>query len=201
MGLAFLFSINFINLEDLFIFHLFFRSSFFASSGVFDDLIIFITLSKFSTDTDNPIKIWARSSAFFKSNFVFFTTTSSLNLRKYSKNSLRLQVFGFWSTIANVLKPNELSIDVYLYNCLLTVSGSTPLLKSIDTRIPSLLDSSLISLIPSIFFSLTSSTILSLSDDLFTWYGIDVITSLSFEFFLCSIIISPRILKEPLPFL
>ena len=117
-----------------------------------DDLIIFIILSKFSTDTDNPIKICARSSAFFKSNFVFFITTSSLKDKKFSKNSFKLQVLGFWSTIANVLKPNELSIDVYLYNCLLTVSGSTFRLKSIDTLIPSLLNSSLISLIPSIFF-------------------------------------------------
>ena len=61
------------------------------------------------------------------------------------------------------------SIDVNLYNCLLTVSGSTFLLKSIETLIPSLLDSSLISLIPSIFLSLTSSAILSFKLDLLIW--------------------------------
>ena len=75
---------------------------------------------------------------------------------------------GFWSTIARVLNPNELSIEVYLYNCLLTVSGSTFLLKSIETLIPSWFDSSLISLIPSIFLSLTSSAILSFKRDLLT---------------------------------
>ena len=72
--------------------------------------MILIILSKFSTETDNPINICARSSAFFKSNFVFLSTTSSLKFKKFDKNSLRLHVCGFPSTIAKVLKPNELSI-------------------------------------------------------------------------------------------
>ena len=91
-----------------------FNKDFFASSGVLDDLIILIILSKFSTDTDSPIKIWALSSAFFKSNLVFFITTSSRNDKKLVKKSFRLHVFGFPLTIANVLKPKELSIDVFL---------------------------------------------------------------------------------------
>ena len=123
-----------------------------ASSGVLEDLIIFITLSKFSTATDNPINICALSSAFSKSNLVFLITTSSLKDKNLDKKSFKLHVSGFPSTIANVLNPNELSICVFLYSCLLTVSGSTPLRKSIETLIPSLLDSSLMSLIPSIFF-------------------------------------------------
>ena len=131
---------------------MFFNRVFFASSGVLDERIILITLSKFSTEIDKPINIWALSSAFFKSNLVFFITTSSLNARNCSKNSFRLHVFGLLLTIASVLKPKELSIDVYLNNCLLIVSGSTPDLRSIATLIPSLLDSSRISLIPSIFF-------------------------------------------------
>ena len=108
---------------------------------------------------------------------------------------------GLLSTIANVLNPNELSIDVYLNNCLFTVSGSTFDLKSMATLIPSLFDSSRISLIPSIFLSLTSSAIRSLSTDLFTWYGIEEITRRSLPFFICSILISPLILKDPLPVL
>jgi len=48
----------------LFIFHLVFRIDILASSGVLDDRIIFIILSRFSTDTDNPIYLCARSSAF-----------------------------------------------------------------------------------------------------------------------------------------
>ena len=167
--LLFLFSIKEIIFWDLFIFHFVFKIDFFASSGVLDDLIILITLSKFSTETERPINIWALSSALFKSNLVFLITTSSLKFRKFDKNSFKLQVCGFPSTIAKVLNPKELSICVFLYNCLFTVSGSTPLLRSIDTLIPSLLDSSLISLIPSIFFSLTNCAILSLRTDLFTW--------------------------------
>ena len=92
--------------------------------------------------------MWTLSSAFFKSNFVFLITTFSLNFKKFSMKSLRLQVLGLLLTIARELNPKELSIEVYLNNCLLTVSGSTFLLKSIETLIPSLLDSSLISLIP-----------------------------------------------------
>ena len=125
-----------------------------------------MTLSRFSTDTESPINMWALSSAFCNSNFVFFITTSSLNVKKFDKKSFRLQVSGFPSTIAKVLKPNELSICVFLYNCLLIVSGSTPFLKSIDTLIPSLLDSSLMSLIPSIFLFLINSTIFSFKTDL-----------------------------------
>ena len=103
-----------INFFDLLIFHLVCKRDFFASSGFFDDLIILITLSKFSTDTDRPIKICARSSAFCKSNFVFLTTTSSLKDKKFDKKSFKLQVSGLPSTIASVLNPNELSICVFL---------------------------------------------------------------------------------------
>ena len=108
--LDFLLSISVINFFDLLIFHFVFKIDFLASSGVLDDLIIFMTLSKFSTETDNPINICALSSAFCKSNFVFLTTTSSLNDKKFVKKSFRLQVSGLPSTIAKVLNPNELSI-------------------------------------------------------------------------------------------
>ena len=94
--------------------------------------------------------------SFFKSNFTLLTTVSSLNLRNSDINSFKFKIFGLSFTIAKVLKPNELSIFVSLYNCLLTVSGSTPFLSSITTLMPSLFDSSLKSLIPSIFLSLTS---------------------------------------------
>ena len=83
---------------------------FFASSGVFDDLIILIILSRFSTETDRPNKMCALSSAFFKSNLVFFITTSSLKVKKFDKKSFKLHNSGFPLTIASVLKPKELSI-------------------------------------------------------------------------------------------
>ena len=149
-------------------FHFVFNICSLASSGFLEFRIIFIILSKFSTEIDKPKSICALSSAFLRSNLVFLITTSSLNFKKLDKKSFKLQVSGLPSTIANELKPNELSICVFLYNCLLTVSGSTPFLKSIDTLIPSLLDSSLISFIPSIFFSLTSCAILSFKTDLLT---------------------------------
>ena len=94
----------------MFIFHLFFNKVFFASSGVLEERIILIILSKFSTETDSPINICALSSAFFKSNFVFLITTSSLNFKKFDKNFFKSHVSGFPSTIAKVLKPKELSI-------------------------------------------------------------------------------------------
>ena len=85
-----------------------------ALSGFFDDRIILIILSKFSTDTDRPTKIWALSSAFCRSNLVFLITTSSLKDKKFDKKSFKLQDLGFPSTIAKVLKPKELSICVFL---------------------------------------------------------------------------------------
>ena len=118
-------STNFISFDALLIFEAVFRREFFASSGFFDDLIILITLSIFSTLTDNPNNIWTLSSAFLRSNLVLLITTSCLNFKKFSKKSLRLQVLGFWSTIANELKPKEDSIAVYLYNCLLIVRSHT----------------------------------------------------------------------------
>ena len=107
-------STSLISFEALLIFQEVFKRVFFASSGFFEDLIILITLSMFSTLTDNPNKIWTLSSAFWRSNLVLFITTSSLNFKKFSKKSLRVHVFGFWSTIAKELKPNEVSIEVYL---------------------------------------------------------------------------------------
>ena len=107
-------STNDINFCDLLIFHLVFNIDTFASSGVFEDLIILIILSKFSTETDKPIKIWARSSAFCKSNLVFLITTSSLKDKKFDKKSLSVHVLGLPSTIAKVLNPKELSIWVFL---------------------------------------------------------------------------------------
>ena len=94
----------------MFIFHFVFNIDCLASSGVFDVRIILIILSKFSTDTDNPNKICALSSAFCRSKLVFFITTSSLKDKKFVRKSFKLQVLGFPSTIAKVLKPNELSI-------------------------------------------------------------------------------------------
>ena len=92
-------STSFIIFEDLIIFHFVFNKEFLAYSGFFDDLIIFITLSIFSTLTDNPINICALSSDFFRSYLVFLITTFSLNLRKFSKKSFRLQVFGLLSRL------------------------------------------------------------------------------------------------------
>ena len=169
MVTEFLFSTNLINFWVVLIFHFVLVSVSLAISGFFEFLIIFIILSIFSTATESPNNMWALSSAFFKSNLVFLVTTSSLNFKKDSKKSFKLQFFGFWSTIAKVLKLKEDSNDVYLYSCLLTVSGSVFLFKSIATLIPSRFDSSLISLMPSIFLSLINSTILSFNVDLFIW--------------------------------
>ena len=54
-----------INFKDLFIFHLVVNKDFLASSGVFEDRIIFIILSKFSTDTDRSNKDMSSVFSFF----------------------------------------------------------------------------------------------------------------------------------------
>ena len=122
----------------------------------------------FSTEAASPIRICALSSAFFRSNFTLLITVFCLNFKNSEINSFRFKIFGLLSTIANVLNPNDVSIFVSLYSCLLIVSGSVPFLSSITTLIPSLLDSSLKSLTPSIFLSLTSCAIFSINSDLFT---------------------------------
>ena len=160
---------RFIILILFFIFHFFESKFFFATSVSFEFLIILITSSIFSTADARPIKIWALSSAFLRSNLTLLTTVSSLNFKNSEINSFKLRILGLLSTIAKVLKPNELSIFVHFYSCLLTVSGSVFFLNSITTLIPSLFDSSLKSLIPSIFLSLTNWAIFSINIDLFTW--------------------------------
>ena len=120
----------------LLIFHFLANKEIFAVSTVSDFFIIFIIESIFSTDTEIPNRICALSRAFAKSNLIFFVNVISLKFTNSDINSFKFNIFGFPSTIANVLKPNELSIEVNLYNCLLTVSGSTFLLKSKTTLTP-----------------------------------------------------------------
>ena len=128
--------ISLINLLVLLIFHFLFNKLFFANSTVLEFFIIFITASIFSIDTEIPNKMCALSEAFLRSNLILFVKVFSLKSTNSDINSYKLRIFGFPSTIANVLKPKEDSIDVNLYNCLFTVSGSTFLLRSKTTRIP-----------------------------------------------------------------
>ena len=95
-----------------------------------------MTESIFSTDTEIPNKICAFSRALLKSNFILFVNVFSLKFTNSDINSFKFNIFGFPLTMANVLKPNEDSMEVNLYNCLLTVSVSTFLLKSITTLTP-----------------------------------------------------------------
>ena len=110
----FFLSINAINLTLFFIFHFLDNKLFFALSVSFEFFIILIISSMFSTAVANPIKMCARSSAFFKSNLTLLITVSSLNFKNSEINSLRFKIFGFLLTIARVLNPKELSIFVNL---------------------------------------------------------------------------------------
>jgi len=83
-----------------------------------------------------PSKICTFSKALFRSNFIFLVKVFSLKFTNSDINSFKFNILGFPSTIANVLKPNEVSTDVNLYNCLLIVSGSTSLLRSTTTLTP-----------------------------------------------------------------
>ena len=115
----FFFSIKLINLILFFIFHFLDRRFFLADSVSFDFFIIFIISSIFSTAVANPINICALSSAFFKSNLILLITVFSLNFKNSEINSFKFKILGLLFTIANVLKPKELSMLVSLYNCLL----------------------------------------------------------------------------------
>ena len=96
------------------IFH-FFESKFFLAVSVsLEFLIILIISSIFSTAVARPINMWALSSAFFKSNLTLLITVSSLKFKNSEINSFRFKIFGLLLTIANVLKPNELSMLVNL---------------------------------------------------------------------------------------
>ena len=94
------------------IFHFLDKRFFFAKSVSLEFLIIFIISSIFSTAVAKPINMCARSSAFLKSNFILFITVSSLKLKNSDINSFKFNIFGFFLTIARVLKPKELSIFV-----------------------------------------------------------------------------------------
>ena len=98
----------FLSSLDFLKFHFFNNKDDFASLGFLDFLIIEIISSIFSIAMNNPISIWERSFAFFKSNKVLLIIVFSLNFTKISINCLRFRSSGFFSFIANVLKPNEL---------------------------------------------------------------------------------------------
>ena len=66
----------------------------------------------FSTAVASPINMCALSSAFFKSNLILFVVVSSLNLTNSAMKSFKFKILGLSSTIANVLKPKELSMLV-----------------------------------------------------------------------------------------
>ena len=87
---------------------------FLASSALEDFFIISITLSILSDATINPSRIWALSSAFFKSYFVLRTTTSCLCSTKYLIISFRLRSFGLPFTKAILFTLNDDWRAVYL---------------------------------------------------------------------------------------
>ena len=90
------------------------KEDFFAAEVSFEFFIIFITSSIFSTAAAKPIRIFALSSAFFKSNLTLLMTVFSLNFKNSEINSFKFRIFGLFSTIAKVLKPKELSMFVNL---------------------------------------------------------------------------------------
>ena len=103
-----------INLELFLIFHFLDKRFFFAKFVSLEFLIILIISSIFSTATARPIKIFARSCAFFKSYLTLLVTVSSLNFENSAINSFKFKIFGLLFTIAKVLNPKELSILVNL---------------------------------------------------------------------------------------
>ncbi len=99
---------DFLKLHDLF------WSVVFASFGFLDLRIIAIISSIFSMAMNNPIRIWTRSFAFFKSNKVLLIKTFSLNSTKIFINCFKFNSSGLPLRIASVLNPNYDSIGEYL---------------------------------------------------------------------------------------
>ena len=77
-------------------------------------LIILIIASILSTAVAIPIRMCALSSVFLRSNLMLLRTVFSLKETNCEINSFKFSIFGFPSTIANVLKPKEDSILVSL---------------------------------------------------------------------------------------
>ena len=102
---------------------------FLASSALEDFLIISITLSILSDAIIRPSRIWALSSAFFRSNLVRLTTTSCLWSTKYLIISFRLRSFGLPLTRAMLLTLKEDCKAVYLYKVFKTIFGIASLLR------------------------------------------------------------------------
>ena len=118
--------------------------------------------------------MWARSSAFLRSNCVRRTTTSRRKSMKCRRRSLSGSTCGRPWTIARLITPNVDWSFVNLYRLFRMTPGFSSRFSSITMRIPSRSDSSRMSEIPSIRLSRTSAAISSMSCVLFTWYGSSV---------------------------
>ena len=94
--------------------HFLLSKFFLAVSVSLELLIILIIGSIFSTAVDIPIKICALSSVLLRSNLILLSTVFSLKETNSEIKSLRFKIFGFPSTIARVLKPNEDSTSKFI---------------------------------------------------------------------------------------
>ena len=101
-----------------------------ASSAFDEALIISITLSILSEAIINPSSIWARSSAFLKSNFVLLTTTSCLWSTKWEIISFKFKSLGLPLTNAILFTLKEDWSAVYLKSVFKTIFGIASLLRT-----------------------------------------------------------------------
>ncbi len=172
----------------------------FACAGSLLPRMIAMTRSRFASATARPRRMWARSSAFFRSNCVRRTTTARRWSRKCRKRSFSGRTRGCPSTIARKMIPNEDWSGVRARSWFRTTCATSPRLTSTTTRMPSRSDSSRIAEMPSSRFSFTRCAMSSMSRALLTWNGISVTTIDSrspFLFF--SISALPRTWRMPRP--
>ena len=139
-----------------------------ASAGLLDDLMIAMTSSILSEAIIRPSKIWARSSAFFKSYFVRRITTSCLWSTNALIKSFRLSSLGRPFTNAILLTLKEDCNAVILYSLLSTTLEFASLFTSTTILMPWRSDSSFTFDMPSMRFSFTKSAIYLISSALFT---------------------------------
>ena len=130
--------------------------------------IIRITSSILSRAISKPCKIWARSSALFKSYWVLLVTTSFW-CAKYSLSiCIRFKTRGSLLTSASIMTPNVSCNWVCFKSWFKITLALTSRRSSMTILIPVRSDSSRKSVIPSIFFSFASSAIFSIRRALFT---------------------------------
>ena len=116
-----------------------------------------------------PSKMWARSWAFFRSNWVRRVMTSIWNWMYSSRICRRFNSLGSPFTMASIITPKVVCIWVKLNRWFKTIWGEASRFTSMTMCMPLRSEWSSMLEMPSMRFSFTRSAMLSIRRALFTW--------------------------------